>query len=227
MGIPSLASLVKNYRTYTLYDFSTTLKLKIFVFTAEEVSSFAPRYKVALPAQINPENIECHTYKKSALSVINVLDASKPEDVDKTRINMSFTFNLVDEYEARTMNGKLPIDFNIDDMTIIGALRMYANSNYISVLKWGPLEEVVRITKVECKYDSYSPYGEALSATADVTFETTNLAHEKIERLKMSIKNQSRIDSALVVADLATTYTASEFIPSIVSSARNQGDDNS
>lgn len=227
MGIPSLASLVKHYRTYTLYDFSTTLKLKIFVFEANAASSMVPTYINSLPAQINPESVECHTYKKSALSVINVLDEGKPEDEDKTRINMSFTFNLVDEYEARTMNGKLPIDFNIDDMTIIGALRMYANSNYISVLKWGPLEEVVRITKVECKYDSYSPYGEALSATADVTFETTNLTDDKIKKLKSSIKVQSKIDSALVVADLATTYAASEFIPSIVSSARNQGDDNS
>ena len=227
MGIPSLASLVKNYRTYTLYDFSTTLKLKIFVFEANDASSIVPTYIDSLPAQINPDNIEFHTYKKSAMSVINVLDEGKPEDEDKTSINMSFTFNLVDEYEARTMGGKLPIDFNIDDMTIIGALRAYANSNYISVLKWGPLEEVVRITKVGCKYDSYSPYGEALSATADVTFETTNLTEDKIKKLKLSIKSRSRLDSALVIADFNATYAASEFIPSIVSKARNQGDNNS
>lgn len=225
MGIPSLASLVKNYRTYTLYDFSTTLKVKIFVFEAKDVSSFAPICKKTLPAQINPDNFDWHTYKKSANSFIATRDnenQGKPEEEDKSTIHMEFQFNLVDEYEARTMGGKLPIDFNIDDMTILGDLRDCACSKYICVLKWGPLEEVVRIARVECKYDSYSPYGEALSASANVTFETTNLDKSTTDRLKLAVKTRANVDLALVVADYAATYAASEFIPSIVSSARNQ-----
>ena len=113
MGIiDSIKSLKpKNYRTYTLYDFSTLVKFKIFVFELDG------KHVDTLPAQINPPSINYKKRKTVAEKIVLRDKGGTREDISENTISIEFDFNIVDEYEARTAGGKLPIDLNIDEIT--------------------------------------------------------------------------------------------------------------
>lgn len=159
-----------SYRNSLLYDFSSVVRARIYVFKYDSVNTNVPeRFSLIdnLPVQINPDK-----YERSKSSDVDWNEVAKSGNIKSSNEDsMSFTlrFNIVDEYKLLTRDGLYPIPLNLDEVTIISKLYKYKNSQYVVLFKWGPLAYLSNIVKVSCSYDSFSPYGEPLSA--DVTLE--------------------------------------------------------
>ncbi len=154
------------YRNSLLYDFSSVVRARIYVFTYK--NTVPPTFKLIdnLPVQINPEEYDRRKGNKPDWNAIAKDNNSRSSSDD----SMEFTlkFNIIDEYKLITRDGLFPIPLNLDEVTIISKLFEYKNSEYVVLFKWGPLAYLSNITKVSCKYDSFSPYGEPLSANVNL-----------------------------------------------------------
>ena len=163
-AIKSVADLTGlTYRNSLLYDFSSVVRARIYVFKYE--NTVPPTFTLIdnLPVQINPEDYD---RRKSNGYKVDWGEAGKNGKVSSGD-TMEFTnlkFNIVDEYKLVTRDGLYPIPLNLDEVTIISKLFKYKNSEYVVLFKWGPLAYLSNIDEVSCKYDSFSPYGEPLSA---------------------------------------------------------------
>ena len=153
------------YRNSLLYDFSSVVRARIYVFTYK--NTVPPTFKLIdnLPVQINPEEYD---RRKSNGYKMDLQDAKNGKLPSGDTMEFTLKFNIVDEYKLVTRDGLYPIPLNLDEVTIISKLFKYKNSEYVVLFKWGPLAYLSNITKVSCKYDSFSPYGEPLSANVNL-----------------------------------------------------------
>ncbi len=157
------------YRNSLLYDFSSVVRARIYVFSYNAVlDDTSGRFTLIdnLPVQINPEEYD---RRKSNGYKEDWHEIAKGKFPSGDSMEFTLKFNIVDEYKLVTRDGLYPIPLNLDEVTIISKLFKYKNSEYVALFKWGPLAYLSTITKVSCKYDSFSPYGEPLSA--NVTLE--------------------------------------------------------
>lgn len=223
MSLSSFRFLRSDYRDHTLYDFSNVVKAKLFVFELEENESVKECVDI-LPFQINPssyrrisDGIHSRDPEQIDINGIDVLSTSS-QDYDNTAIGIrDLSFNIFDEYMARTMNGTLPIPININEITIIDKLFEYAKRKYVVVFQWAD-KYVLRIKRVECTYKSFSKYGEPLSADVEVTFA---YEYGYKELLKNHYVTSDRmIDVAAVTSVSVMEEVASDFLPSIISGTR-------
>lgn len=155
------------HRNSLVYDFSSTnrAKINVFKYIGVNVGSNKFEFIVTLPLQLNPT-----TYKKTGTSsskidiqyaMKNGVGGPRPES---NSITLDLYFDIVDEYKIRTMNGTIPLDINLDEVTIISDLFRYQGGGYRVLFKWGPLNYLSWISSVTCDYESFSPYGQPLSA---------------------------------------------------------------
>lgn len=153
------------YRNSLLYDFSSVVRARIYVFKYE--NTVPPTFKLIdnLPVQINPEEYD---RRKSNGYKEDWHEIAKGKLPSGDSMEFTLKFNIVDEYKLVTRDGLYPIPLNLDEVTIISKLFKYKNSEYVALFKWGPLAYLSTITKVTCKYESFSPYGEPLSANVNL-----------------------------------------------------------
>ena len=171
-AIKSVADLTGlTYRNSLLYDFSSVVRARIYVFEYNSVKKdVAERFRLIdnLPVQINPDE---YYRRKSNGYVMNLGEAKKTGEVPSgDSMDFILKFNIVDEYKLMTRDGLYPIPLNLDEVTIISKLFEYKNKNsdHVVLFKWGPLAYLSNIVEVSCKYESFSPYGEPLSANVDL-----------------------------------------------------------
>ena len=249
-GLASVANKLvgKKYRTGTWYDFSVLVRARFIVYEytvsdqtkeiVEDKTTFFDKVDV-LPLQINPESFRsqriCHSSK--LINFDSPLGA-RNFGRDENEINIQAHFNIEDEYMAVTQNATIPLDYDINELTIISKLYQYAADNYRVLFKWGPISYLARIASVICDYKSFSPYGEPLSAEVDMTLRRhvppgggnrtgkDIVANQSVEKMeedlvnKLSWSDSGKIDSATVAAQLIVDKTASEALPSIIRSLR-------
>ena len=231
------------YRQSTLYDFSLVTRAVIYVYQYDSlsVSSLSGisglRELEKLPVQINPGE-----YKRTQFNKGTEISSSE-DKVDwlsiatgsKKNKDNSLTFNLIfdisDEYMAISNNGLIAYDVDINSATIIDSLYKYSNPGYLCLFKWGPLNYLSRISSIECTYEKFSPYGEPLRASVNITFQKLELSNTVkytdndpsgvIGKTNwLTVEANQKKDSALVIAQKALEVTANETLPSIVSAAR-------
>ncbi|GMB10643.1 MAG: hypothetical protein NkDv07_0516 [Candidatus Improbicoccus devescovinae] len=198
-----LGSIVSNYRTSVLYDFSLVVKANIFILKVVEKDvtdlftkgPFGWSVKEALPLQLNPTSI-----KRNRGSQMKSADDSKkglrsfdgpavttpdnyvllfPDRAQKAEdLELDLTFDIYDEYNMRTMNGTIPLDISLadPDVVIIEHLFLYANTNnYWALFKWGPLVYFGKIRRVNFEYTTFSAYGEPLKGKGSLSIEKQSL----------------------------------------------------
>lgn len=170
-AIKSVADLTGlTYRNSLLYDFSSVVRARIYVFSYNSlIDDVSGRFTLVdnLPVQINPEEYD---RRKSNGYKMDLQDAKNGKLPSGDTMEFTLKFNIVDEYKLVTRDGLYPIPLNLDEVTIISKLFKYKNSEYVVLFKWGPLAYLSTIVEVSCKYDSFSPYGEPLSAIVTVKF---------------------------------------------------------
>ena len=170
-AIKSVADLKGlTYRNSLLYDFSSVVRARIYVFSYNSlIDDASGRFTLVdnLPVQINPEEYD---RRKSNGYKMDLQDAKNGKLPSGDTMEFTLKFNIVDEYKLVTRDGLYPIPLNLDEVTIISKLFKYKNSEYVVLFKWGPLAYLSTIVEVSCKYDSFSPYGEPLSAIVTVKF---------------------------------------------------------
>ena len=152
------------YRNSLLYDFSSVVRARIYVFSYNSlIDDVSGRFTLVdnLPVQINPEDYD---RRKSNGYEADWHEIAKGKFPGGDTMEFTLKFNIVDEYKLVTRDGLYPIPLNLDEVTIISKLFKYKNSKYVVLFKWGPLAYLSNIDEVSCKYDSFSTYGEPLSA---------------------------------------------------------------
>ena len=170
-AIKSVADLKGlTYRNSLLYDFSSVVRARIYVFSYNSlIDDASGRFTLVdnLPVQINPEDYD---RRKSNGYEADWHEIAKGKFPSGDSMEFTLKFNIVDEYKLVTRDGLYPIPLNLNEVTIISKLFKYKNSEYVALFKWGPLAYLSTIVEVSCKYDSFSPYGEPLSAIVTVKF---------------------------------------------------------
>ena len=227
------------YRDSTLYDFSAVVRAKLYVFEYKQLDNFS--LIETLPLQINPSRYQ--RAKKNGIAgkmQINQLFENdlNHESNNNDSINIALVFNIVDEYKLKTNNGAIPWPVDLNEATIINKLYEYATSDYRVLLKWGPLEFLSYISGITCDYDSFSPYGEPLSADVNLSLSKhingsfaskyDNTGNESPRDLISDQVSWSKIDSdntlnkSLVASQLTTNEIISETLPTISAKIRGE-----
>ena len=128
-AIKSVADLTGlTYRNSLLYDFSSVVRARIYVFEYNSVKKdVAERFRLIdnLPVQINPDE---YYRRKSNGYVMNLGEAKKTGEVPSgDSMDFILKFNIVDEYKLMTRDGLYPIPLNLDEVTIISKLNSLSN----------------------------------------------------------------------------------------------------
>ena len=101
------------------------------------------------------------------------------DDDESEEVNISLHYNIYDEYNVRTMEGMLPTE----DMTLVSStatslkkLQNYAGEDaYRTIFKWGDIEYIGLLKKVDYEYSTFSRYGQPLKAEATVCLSIDSL----------------------------------------------------
>lgn len=162
------------YRNSLFYDFSSIIRAKIYVFdykyqkSKDGIGKSQFTFLETLPVQLNPDKykrIKGGSFKIDTEAAMN----GKPHKDKDDSMDFTLDFNIVDEYKISTMDGTTPAPINLDEVTIISKLFKYQeDTRYRVLFKWGPLAFLSYISSVDCTYDSFSPFGEPLSATVNL-----------------------------------------------------------
>lgn len=169
-----LNSMGNAYRNSLFYDFSSIIRAKIYVFdykyqkSKDGIGKSQFTFLETLPVQLNPENYKRIKGGSFKIDTEAAMNGKSHKDKDDS-MDFTLDFNIVDEYKASTMDGTTPAPINLDEVTIISKLYEYQDSIYRVLFKWGPLAFLSLISNVTCEYKSFSPFGEPLSATVNLT----------------------------------------------------------
>lgn len=139
-------------------------------------------YKEQFPVQINPTDIN-FDYGKGSLkndkSRVEVLQSLGGIDLISTDYNagtvsIPLTYNIYDEYNARTANGAVTVADSISlhssTHTSLAKLRAYAGlPDYFVLFRWGEIHIFGFLESLSVTYSVYSCWGEPLVGTATAT----------------------------------------------------------
>lgn len=171
-----LNSMGMAYRNSLFYDFSSIIRAKIYVFNYKYQESDTGygtfTFIETLPVQLNPESYKRKKGGSWGIDTEEIMNEKTPyKDDDKEHMDLELKFNIVDEYKISTVGSTSPAPINLDEVTIISKLYEYRSSDKRVLFKWGPLAFLSYISHVDCTYDSFSPFGEPLSATVSLTLK--------------------------------------------------------
>lgn len=150
------------------------------------------------PVQINPNSISLDYYaakqqKTPDASIYAGGPASIPlrydnrGDINPGSVDLTLRYNIYDEYSARTMNGSIPeneislhSDNNDSPITSLQKLRQYAGNtgHYFVLFTWGEIHIFGLLSSLDITYESFSRWGNPLSATTRVTIDRQPLAYD-------------------------------------------------
>ena len=223
-----LRPLKNNYRNSTLYDFSNVVKINFFVFEIKDDETI--NFMEKLPVQINPERIERSIKQfgeilKNEQNFVYILredEGLSESDKHSGEFSLTLNFDITDEYNAQTANGKIPFDMDIQKMTIIGKLFDYSSKRYVFFFKWCPQEHALHIKEISCNYHSYSQYGEPLSAEVNISFYDADTNGKGIfaKISKDPSVLASKVEANLVRATNVSSSLAAETLPTIIRKIR-------
>lgn len=151
------------------------------------------------PVQINPNSISLDYYDSNKLS--KATDASiyaggpasiplrydNRGDINPGSVDLTLRYDIYDEYNARTMNGSIPeneislhSDSNNSPITSLQKLRQYAGNTgrYFVLFTWGEIHVFGLLSSLDITYESFSRWGNPLSATTRVTINRQPLAYD-------------------------------------------------
>lgn len=177
--------------TSTLNEFSTVEKAML---------AFPECDKSPIKVQINPQDLEYEYQSQMELTSLftSSLDGKPTEFVEKdtnapTKGTLRFMlyYDFYDEYYARSANGS---GFSLNSLTskIAGGAEgtfHLKNETFSSLetiiqqskihapvlFKWGEIEESGYLHTVSPRYSAFSPWGEPLKATANITISIINV----------------------------------------------------
>ena len=223
------------YRESTLYDFSVAVKACLFVYeynpNGNPDNILNPRFKPKdkLPLQINPS--EYRSFKKMGQEgQINIDRNGSRNNTERNKtLDLELIFNVADEYAAISNNGLIPYDIDINTATPIKALFEYSTMQYRLLLKWGPLNFLSYVESIDCRYNLFSPYGEPLRASVNLTLhqhvEGFSNESKDVETLLgktnwLQLKTYQVTSSALTFGQKAIETAANEALPTILKKER-------
>lgn len=188
-------SVIRNaeYCTSVLNDFSFVKKALFQVYRigdninkGEKYLDREFEYIEQFPVQINPDAFDFH-YGVGHLQKRNVdtrIDQVKSvEGIDLVHRSEAYaagnfgtklTYNIYDEYNAVTANGALSDDDTISlhtgTHTSMCKLREYAGlPDYYVLFLWGEIHIFGFLESVDIDYDTFSPWGQPLVGTANIS----------------------------------------------------------
>lgn len=185
-----MSKFQESYRKFVWNDFSTVEKARFLIFESNHVTigSCIPNAKnelkfvEELPVQINPSRFECN-YHIDPMQITNGLTKTK-ETLAEGFNPISFggerdsdvripqlTFDIYDEYNARTVNGGITTELSLMNkkFTSLPNLIGYArDGQHYAQFKWGEIKKFGLLTGVDVEYVAFSPWGQPLKATASV-----------------------------------------------------------
>ncbi len=149
------------------------------------------------PVQINPNELKLDFYGDSKKRMADVpIDTEDCQGIplynekdlrfDTGGVDIDLKYNVYDEYKARTVDGAIPgneISLHSDGKTItsLEKLREYAGnrSGYYTMFIWGEIHIFGFMEKLNVTYESFSRWGEPLSATVQTTIARQPLGYNK------------------------------------------------
>ncbi|MCL2310990.1 MAG: hypothetical protein FWC41_00665 [Firmicutes bacterium] len=228
------------FRTSTLYDFSSVTKAVIFVFSIHHGTvpgeDIGYDLKEVLPVQINPSDIE----RKNGIDTDGrALDTSqsfsgfgnRPHRRESKRdLLINLKFDILDEYNIVTMKGKLPTNtVSLDENTIISSLfKHFGPHSYRMLFSFGNINFLGFLSRLTCRYNCFSAYGEPLKADVEMTLEDYAV-EEKLKggpEKMLGIKNWAEVkaykksNEIFVRLQKNAEEIASSTLPSIVRKMR-------
>ena len=222
----------KKYRQNTLYDFSvlTKAKLRVYEYKPSGDGNDTKYFKKIedLPFQINPASLNNKRSVGTDLEIPLFGHGFGFDDRSDNSLNLTAEFSIADEYMVKTHNAVLPIDFNMDEMTIIDRLYFYSSRDFRVLFMWGPFTYLATIAEVSCEYREFSPYGEPLRASVSLRLARhrpntrSNVSTIGVGELEeeLSSKVSWTAEKVSVAAQLGTSAAASEALPSIIRAMR-------
>lgn len=191
--------------TSTLNEFSTIEKAVL----AFPYCKYSP-----IKVQINPSDLtyEYQSYEDMKYLTLSSLDG-KPKDLTSTETNprnsgtLSFMlyYDFYDEYYARSANGS---GFSLNSLTSSFHLKNEKFSSLETIIeqskihapvlfKWGEIEEFGYMHTASPRYSAFSPWGEPLKATVNITISTVNVDNltEKNEAKKIFDELKNKLEN--------------------------------
>lgn len=192
-------SVVSNakYCTSVLNDFGFVQKAlfqiyrigknKKVVGTGQKYLNREFKYKEQFPVQINPTDIDFdfsygkdylfngkrnkRNMKTKSMDGVDLVDTRS--SFSPGSASMTLTYNIYDEYNARTSNGAVSIGEDISlhsgNHTSLSKLREYAGlPDYFVLFRWGEMHIFGFLEKVGISYSVYSPWGQPLVGEAKI-----------------------------------------------------------
>lgn len=148
------------------------------------------------PVQINPSDIDIEFGKSvrthdKGRKEMTTLGGSVPlttildEKYEPGTTTINLTYNIYDDYNARTANGALvensvslqSQDPDDESYTSLSKLKQYAGrTGYYVLFRWGEIHIFGILSDVSVKYTVFSPWGQPLVGDATVTIKQQPLA---------------------------------------------------
>lgn len=173
-----------SYRTYVLNDASIVSKARFYILNNQVNPNNEFEIEKILPVQINPTSIKganCFPRPAQISGAGNPNDAalhrlfSVYPNVDDEKlsheIEIELKYNIYDEYKAATMDGMLgaasSLSLENPDVTSLYYLKNCVP--HCTLFLWGDIQIFGVIINVDYTYESFSRWGNPLSASATVT----------------------------------------------------------
>ena len=191
MGLPGVQTAkallefaTSSYRTYVLNDASIVSKARFYILSNQVNSNNEFEIEKILPVQINPTSIRGANLFPRPAQISGAGDPSDAalhrlfsmypnvnDDELKHNIDIELKYNIYDEYKAATMDGMLgaasSLSLENEDTTSLYYLKNCVP--HCTLFLWGDIQIFGVITSVDYTYESFSRWGNPLSATVTVT----------------------------------------------------------
>ena len=191
MGIPGVQTAkallefaTSSYRTYVLNDASIVSKARFYMLNNQLNSLNQFEIQKILPVQINPTSIQgANSFPRPAQisgagdpsdAAIHRLFSVYP-DIDDEKlsheIKIDLRYNIYDEYKAATMDGMLGAasSLSLEDKDTTSLYYLKNCVPQCTLFLGGDIQIFGVITEVDYTYESFSRWGNPLSASATVT----------------------------------------------------------
>ncbi len=171
-----------SYRTYVLNDASIVSKAKFYILSNQRNSEGEFEIEKILPVQINPSSIEglgsfsnpdriSGAWNPSEAAICRLFNVySNYDDKQSHEITINLKYNIYDEYKVATMDGMMGAasSLSLEDPDVTSLYYLRNCVPHCTLFLWGDIQIFGIITGVDYKYESFSRWGNPLSAEANV-----------------------------------------------------------
>lgn len=184
------AAVTKNHRKYVLNDFSIVEKARILILSIKDknktfMSDASDEFSVMydLSVQVNPENFS-FGYRRDVYSVLSGLKSASKEssfpkvapgsgyDYYQNEIDIPLKFDIYDEYNARSANDAIPVQFSLADSKFTSLphlVNCVKEGIYYAQFLWGDIKLFGFLNGINVIYLAFSKWGQPLKADATLS----------------------------------------------------------